>query len=104
MSWCRTDEAECEGVDRRAARPLGSFGKVVNLTPMIARPIIAVLVLVLPTLAGAPAIAAEWPLVTTQEETRDEAAPHASQAIAPTASGAPVIDIKQPNISYALHN
>jgi hypothetical protein len=56
----------------------------------------------LSVLPGAWAIA--WPLVTPEEDMRDNAAPHVRQSTARPASGAPVITVKQPNVSRALRN
>jgi hypothetical protein len=63
---------------------------------------IAILAFTLAVLPGAWAIA--WPLVTPEEETRDNAAPHVRQSTARAASGAPVITVKRPDTSRALRN
>jgi len=55
-------------------------------------------------LPGKWAIAAGWPLVTPGEEARDNAAPHVRQSATPAAQGAPVITVRQPDISRALRN
>jgi len=65
---------------------------------------IAILAFALPVLPGKWAIRAAWPLVTPGEEARDNAAPHVRQSTAQPASGAPVITVKQPNVSRALRN
>jgi len=70
--------------------------------PMNRRLAVATLAFALSVLPGAWAIA--WPLVTPEEETRDNAAPHVRQSTAQPASGAPVITVKQPNVSRALRN
>ena len=70
--------------------------------PMNRRLAIATLAFALSLQPGARAIA--WPLVTAEEETRDNAAPHARQSTARPASGAPVITVRQPNVSRTLRN
>jgi len=70
--------------------------------PMNRRLAIATLAFALSVLPGAWAIA--WPLVTPEEDTRDNAASHVRQSPARPASGAPVITVKQPNVSRALRN
>ena len=97
---------------RGARPPIGDHGsgaalfiktsKVLSTIPMSRRLAIAILAFTLAVLPGAWAIA--WPLVTPEEETRDNAAPHVRQSIARAASGAPVITVKQPNVSRPLRN
>jgi hypothetical protein len=65
---------------------------------------IAILAFALPVLPGKWAIGAEWPLVTPEEEARDNAAPHLRQSATPAVQGAPVITVTQPDISRALRN
>jgi hypothetical protein len=65
---------------------------------------IAILAFALPVLPGKWAIGAEWPLVTPEEEARDNAAPHLRQSATPAVQGAPVITMTQPDISRALRN
>lgn len=72
--------------------------------PMHRKLAIAVLAFSLPVLPGKWAIAAGWPLVTPRAEARDDAAPHLGQSAAPAAQGAPVISVKQPDISRALRS
>ena len=55
-------------------------------------------------LPAVQAIGAEWQLVTPVEDARDDAAPHVPQSASPAVSGAPVITVKQPDVSYPLHN
>ena len=50
------------------------------------------------------AIGAGWPLVTPGTEARDDAAPHLRQSATAAVQGAPVITLKQPDISRALRN
>ena len=60
-----------------------------------------------PMLLGLPAvqaIGAEWQLVTPAEDARDDAALHVPQSTLPAVSGAPVITVKQPDVSRPLHN
>src|SRR5215471_9822126 len=70
--------------------------------PMNRRLAIATLAFALSLQPGARAIA--WPLVTPDEDMRDNAAPHLRQSTARPASGAPVITVRQPNFSRALRN
>ena len=60
-----------------------------------------------PMLLGLPAvqaIGAEWQLVTPAEDARDDVALHVPQSTLPAVSGAPVITVKQPDVSRPLHN
>jgi hypothetical protein len=72
--------------------------------PMHRRLGIAILAFALPLLPGKRAIAAGWPLVTPQQEARDNAAPHLPQPAKPAVQGTPVITVKQPDISHVLRN
>jgi len=62
---------------------------------------ITILAFALPVLPGKWAIGAGWPLVTPGEEVRDNAAPHVRQSATPAEQGAPVITVRQPNVSRA---
>jgi hypothetical protein len=58
-------------------------------------------------LLGLPAVQAigvEWRLVTPAEDARDDAAPYVPKSTPPAVSGAPVITVKQPDVSRPLHN
>ncbi|MBV8088929.1 MAG: hypothetical protein JO139_05035 [Alphaproteobacteria bacterium] len=65
---------------------------------------IAILAFTLPILPGKWAVAAGWPLVTPGVEARDNAAPHLRQSVTAAGQAAPVITVKQPDISRALRN
>jgi hypothetical protein len=65
---------------------------------------IAILAFWLPILPGKWALGAEWPLVTPGAEARDNAAPHLRQSATAAVQGAPVITVKQPDMSRALRN
>src|SRR6516162_3438924 len=45
-----------------------------------------------------------WDLITPEEEARDNAAPHVSQATPRTVPHSPVIDVRQPNLSRPIYN
>jgi hypothetical protein len=64
---------------------------------------IAILASMLLDLPAVQATGAEWQLVTPAEDARDDAAPHVPQT-PPAVSGAPVITVKQPDVSHPLHN
>jgi hypothetical protein len=65
---------------------------------------VVLLLFALPPWQRAYAADGEWPLITPEEEARDNAAPHVSQPTRRAAPGAPVIDVRQPNISRPIHN
>src|SRR6516162_8129364 len=72
--------------------------------PMHRRIAIAVLAFSLLVLPGKWAIAVGWPLVTPGPEARDNAAPDLRQSAATAAQGAPLITVRQPDISHAVRN
>jgi hypothetical protein len=51
-----------------------------------------------------PAAASAWPLVTAEEEQRDNAAPHDADAERLRTKAPPTIELTQPDISAPLHN
>jgi len=65
---------------------------------------IGALVFALPFLPGAQAAGAKWTLITPEEDARDTAAPHVPQPTQPAVPGAPVIEVRQPDISQLIHN
>src|SRR5262249_4699092 len=65
---------------------------------------ITILAFALLILQGRWAIAVGWPLVTPGAEARDNAAPRLRQSATPMVQGAPVITVRQPDISRALNN
>jgi hypothetical protein len=87
-----------------AVRLFQQTSQLLSTMPMNTRLAVATLAFVLLVLSAAQGIGAEWPLVTPAEEARDNAAPHAPQSATPAVSGAPVITVKQPNVSRPLRN
>ena len=77
---------------------------LLSAMPTDRRLAIAILAFAPPVLLGEGAIVAGWPHVTPGEEARDNAAPHVRQSATPAAQGAPVITVRQPNVSHALRN
>jgi hypothetical protein len=55
-------------------------------------------------LFAAISLAHGWPLVTQDEQMRDNAAPRAGQSTTPAVSGAPVITVRQPDVSRPNRN
>jgi hypothetical protein len=72
--------------------------------PMHRRIAITILAFALLVLPGRWAVAVGWPLVTPGAEAPDNAARHLRQSAATAAQDAPVITVKQPDISHAVRN
>jgi hypothetical protein len=64
---------------------------------------IVVFLLALPPISRAQAVEG-WDLITLEEETRDNAAPHVSQPAPQAVPHSPVIDVRQPNLARPIFN